>query len=634
MFGIDELLSNRNQQEALEHLATKHDGCGADGMLLSEFPEYWEQNKERILTEIKNGTYSPGVIKTTEIINGQGKRRVISIMNTQDRFITRMLAQKLKRYIEPMFFESSHAYQEGKGVLTATNKAREYIEQGESIVVEIDIKDFFDTIPLDSLLDLLALYIKDGKIIQLVSSYLYCRLLVDDEIIPKKTGLVQGNPISPILSNLYLHALDLHMEQMKYHWIRFSDNIYVYCKNKDQAQNVFNHLNKCIPRDYSLQINIKKSGIYDVFQRVMLGYDFLQAKSGIEIRKHKYDTSAVYHNWRQCKVQKVNREYHIVEEGILTKKDYTLLFENDTGKFHIPVEVVDQLNFYGDVTITPNVFHALDKHNIKLSFFDKHGVLIGTYIPSTFDQDANTFIKQVQIYNNETERLALAKKMEIASIHNMRSNLKYYNKKEKHELTFTIEYLSVCIKEVNEGRSINELLLIEARARQKYYQSFKDIIKVNGFLFEKRSKQPPRDAINALISFGNTLLYNEFLRIIQLTSISPKIGVVHATNRRSCSLNLDFADIFKPVIVDRVIFSLINCHQLRREEHFEGTDDGAVLLNKSGKKIFLQEFQDKLETHVNYKGKGFTYQGLMIEEVKLFGQYVAGNNKYSPYKYY
>lgn len=634
MFDITELLSNHNQKEAMKNLLEKKDSCGTDGVYLSHFSEYWEQNKERILKEILDGIYSPGLIKTTEIINANGKRRVISIMNTQDRFICRMIAQKFRRYLEPTFLENSQAYQENKGIVSATEKARNYIEQGNRIVVEIDIKDFFDTISLSKLMELLKNLVTDQRVLNLISSYMYCRLLIDEEVLEKEKGLVQGNPISPILSNLYLHSLDLHMEQKGYRWIRFSDNLYIYCAQKSDAQNIFQYLCKYIFQNYELQINQKKSGIYDVFQRTMLGYEFFQTKTGIGIRRHKYDMSASYHKWRMCKVQRVNKEYHIVEDGILTKKDYALLFESESGKYHIPVEVVDQLNFYNDVTISSNVLRTLSQYRIKVSFFDKYGNMVGTYLPDSFEKDSKMFMKQVAVYNDKKKRLYLAKRMEIASLYNMRSNLKYYKKKNVGNLDKNIELLSFCMKEINEGKCVNDLLLIEARARVAYYQSFNEILHNEEFYFYRRSKQPPLDAINALISFGNTLLYNEFLRMIQMTSLSPKVGIVHATNRRNYSLNLDFADIFKPVIVDRVIFSLINCHQIKYREHFEGMENGAIFLNKSGKRIFLQEFQNKMETHLNYKGKTHTYQSLLGSEIRSFIKALMEDAEYHPYKYY
>ena len=97
MFDVEELLSKRNQRNALEHLLSKKDGCGIDGIRISEFKEYWEVNHLNIEKEIREGTYTPGVVKTYEIVNNRGKQRIVSSLNVTDRMISRMLAQKLKR---------------------------------------------------------------------------------------------------------------------------------------------------------------------------------------------------------------------------------------------------------------------------------------------------------------------------------------------------------------------------------------------------------------------------------------------------------------------------------------------------------------------------------------------------------
>lgn len=118
--------------------------------------------------------------------------------------------------------------------------------------------------------------------------------------------------------------------------------------------------------------------------------------------------------------------------------------------------------------------------------------------------------------------------------------------------------MTLAIGEINECRDVDGLMLIEARCRQQYYQSFNTILNSTDFQFTKRSRRPPKDPINALISFGNTILYNRFQQIIWKTALDSRIGVLHAANRRHYSLNLDFADVFKPIIVDKLVFSLIN----------------------------------------------------------------------------
>ena len=242
-------------------------------------------------------------------------------------------------------------------------------------------------------------------------------------------------------------------------------------------------------------------------------------------------------------------------------------------------------------------------------------------------------LKQCLLYNDEKKRLHTARLLEMAGIHNMRANLRYYLKRGCRELEEYIRGLSQMIQKSNESGSVDELMLIEARARQRYYLAFNLIFRGSDFCFSRRTRRPPGDPVNALLSFGNTLLYNQFLQIIWKTSLDPRIGIVHAANRRQHSLNLDFADLFKPVIVDRIIFSLINKGQLK-SSHFAGTGNEGVYLNSEGKRIFVEAYEEKMETKVVIKGRMRTYRQLMVQEIYKFQQFVLKEEEYKPYKYY
>ncbi len=181
MFSVDELLSKRNQREAMAHFANKRDSRGADGMKVSELSNYWQLNGDRIIQEIKTGVYEPAVIEQYEILNAKGKRRVISNLAVVDRFITRLISQKLRRYLE----------------------------QGRDILVEIDLKDFFDTIPLEMMIRLLEREFTDEAVLQLIKKNLYCKIEKDNCIESRTTGLVQGNSFSPVLSIVcYLYGFE------------------------------------------------------------------------------------------------------------------------------------------------------------------------------------------------------------------------------------------------------------------------------------------------------------------------------------------------------------------------------------------------------------------------------------------
>lgn len=118
------------------------------------------------------------------------------------------------------------------------------------------------------------------------------------------------------------------------------------------------------------------------------------------------------------------------------------------------------------------------------------------------------------------------------------------------------------------------------------------------------------------------------------TALDPRIGIIHATTNRNFSLNLDFADLFKPVIVDRVIFSLVNLLQLQRPLHFEEKESGAVYLNKEGKRIFIKVFEDKMSDKIKIGERMYTYKQIIEEEIRKFQRYIVKGEKYKPYKYW
>ena len=176
-------------------------------------------------------------------------------------------------------------------------------------------------------------------------------------------------------------------------------------------------------------------------------------------------------------------------------------------------------------------------------------------------------------------------------------------------------------------------MIAEAQARQKYYRCFNEIMHDENFIFKNRTRRPPQDALNAMISFGNTLLYNYFASEIYKSELDIRIGILHSSYKRQENLNLDLADLFKPVLVDRTIFTLVNRHMINSKTDFEKRDETAVYMTYRGKRIFIKEFEQKLTQTVNIDGKDVSYKDLLKNEVRKLVDYYKNGNKYQPYKY-
>lgn len=238
MITIDSVLSKKNVNRALFHLSSKNKADHSNETRAIEISEFWSNNGERVSEMIRNKAYMPGPVTMFEIVNGKGKKRVVSRLNEADQLINRLLAQKLNDFFNPMFLPASHAYQPDKGILTASNMARDYIESGCEIVSEIDIESYFDHIPIDRLLSLLRVHIRDEAVLALLERYLYCTVTKDGVAEKKTLGIIQGMSISPVLSNLYLHSLDQYLSDKSYNWIRFADNINIYFSDHETGVNM------------------------------------------------------------------------------------------------------------------------------------------------------------------------------------------------------------------------------------------------------------------------------------------------------------------------------------------------------------------------------------------------------------
>jgi len=388
--------------------------------------------------------------------------------------------------------------------------------------------------------------------------------------------------------------------------------------------------------ELELHINKEKTGVYKAISRKILGFEFYRQSKNSEvlIKRCETERNDYFRNWHGSVIQRIDKNYHIVNNGILTRKDYTVLFENEEKKCYLPVETCGMLNVYSNVSFSSGFFEFAKQKGLKVSLYDKFGTYVGSFVSVNHFLSTKTLLKQVMIYNDKEKRLAIAKKIELASLHNQRENLRYTQKhRPSNELEDIIGFMSNIMSQMKVSKTIEELMLLEARAKQKYLHAFDLMIINNEFRFVQRTKRPPKNEVNAMISFGNVFLYRRIACEIYKSSLDIRIGFVHAANNRSESLNLDLAEIFKPIIVDKVIFSVINKGQILKEQHFEKTEEGGVWLNKEGKRIFIHELEDKLYQKITIDGKKMTYDALIRNEVYKIYHTVAEEVKYKAYKY-
>lgn len=315
---------------------------------------------------------------------------------------------------------------------------------------------------------------------------------------------------------------------------------------------------------------------------------------------------------------------YITSHGILSRKNNTLFFVNEEDKKQLPIHAINEINCHGKVTVKSGAASLLMKEGIVVNFFNKYGFYEGSLYPKIKLNSGLVVVRQSDHYLNKTKREIIAKEFVEGIKFNILKTLKYYSKKGKD----LDDYIKPIENEDIKG-DIQQIMSSEGRIWNNFYQSFNIILRK--FQFNKREIRPPTDEINSLLSFGNSLLYTTTLSEIYQTYLHPSISYLHEPSERRFSLSLDLADIFKPIIVDRVIFKIVNNNMISKK-HFN--KDAGVLLNDKGKQIFIREYQKKLETTVKHPklNKKVSYRYLIrLEGYKLI-KHILEDEKYESFR--
>lgn len=331
----------------------------------------------------------------------------------------------------------------------------------------------------------------------------------------------------------------------------------------------------------------------------------------------------------------MKKTLYIFNNGELRRKDNSLYFETDGQRKFIPVEDTNDIFIFGEVDVTKRFLEFASQKEICIHYFNHYGYYVGSFYPREHLNSGHVILKQAEHYLDQQKRLHLARLFVRGSIGQMRRVVKYYAsrvKSGKEQLTERIGRLDHHLDILPQQNSVEELMAVEGHAREAYYSTFDYIIGDDDFRFEKRSQRPPLNRLNALISFGNSLCYTIALSEIYKTYLDPRIGYLHATNFRRFSLNLDLAEIFKPIFVDRLIFYLLNKKMLTKDDFDRQT--GGILLSESGKRTFVAEMDKRLKTTVSHRhlGRSVSYRRLMRLELYKIQKHILGEKEYEPYQ--
>jgi len=327
----------------------------------------------------------------------------------------------------------------------------------------------------------------------------------------------------------------------------------------------------------------------------------------------------------------MGRTLYLMSSGELKRKDNTIVVEGQNGRKFLPVEMTDEILIFGEVTLNKEFLEFATKNQVMLHFFSHYGYYTGTYYPREHLNSGAVILAQASNYIHSIKRQDIALRFVTGAIRNMQKVLGYYHNRGTNGLEGAVEDLQVYFERAFDTQDISELMAQEGNARDKYYSYFDRITENPGFEFVSRTRRPPQNRMNALISFLNTMSYILALSQIYRTHLDPRIGFLHETNFRRFSLNLDLSEIFKPILVDRMIFSLINKKEIQAK-HFS-SKAGGIYLNDKGREIILRKWEERIQTTVEHPvlKRKVSYRGLVRMEAYKVEKHILGDQVYEPF---
>ena len=325
-------------------------------------------------------------------------------------------------------------------------------------------------------------------------------------------------------------------------------------------------------------------------------------------------------------------DYYIMQDGILKRKENTVYFINKDERRVLPINKIYSIYAYGKLSFSSGVVSYLAKNGIPIHFFNYYGFYEGSMYPRETLISGDLVIKQAAHYLDNDKRMRIAGKFIEGACGNILKNLKYYSRSQEkiqESMDLYVSSIESAIGRLPDADTIPKMMNVEGQIRNIYYSALDEIFPEE-YRIITRTRRPPGNKMNTLISFGNSLMYTTVLSEIYNTQLNPTISYLHEPFERRFSLALDVSEIFKPIIIDRIILKLVNKNMLD-DNCFMG-EIGDMLLSEKGKKIFLQEYNDKLGTTIKHKGlkRNVSYKRLIRLELYKLSKHVLDDEEYKP----
>ncbi len=677
---LADALTDLNLHQAWSKVYENQGCAGVDGQTLSDFAEHLLVNLDSLRNEVRYGTYRPQPLLRVAIDKPSGGKRLLSIPCVRDRIVQTAVAFVIEPVFEAEFEDCSFAYRKGRSVEQAVARVQALQRQGYQWVVDADIQAFFDNIDHTLLLLEIGKLITDAELLQLIGQWLKATVFDNGQAFELRKGVPQGSPIAPLLSNLYLHHLDESLLEDNACIVRFADDFLVLCKSQDRAEQVLELTDDLLSR-LRLSLNTRKTRVVHFDQGFrFLGVQFIRSLAfkteadppdgltqpvSAELPQPPPDRPAISDAQtpmqlafaearlkpddfphREIPLENLDipdeadlpadsepllRTLYLLQHGqVLGKESERLVVRQEhTVVREIPAIKVDQVMVFGNAQITTQAMHFCLQERIPIYLLSGQGSYYGV-IDSFSTEPVLLHREQFLRADDPVFCLAMALAIVRGKLANSRLLLQRLarRRQDSEALISAATSLKKTLSTINQANTLDELRGYEGSAATIYFQALSVSVDIN-WGFTRRVRQPPTDGINALLSYGYTLLFYNIYSLLRSRGLNPHVGFLHALRQGHPALASDIMEEFRALVVDAVVWNLVLNERLTPEDFDYPKSEGEpCLLKPPARQVFIKALEEKLNAPITHPVTGviLDYRRCMEYQVQHLSQVIRGQD--------
>ena len=666
---LDDTISDDTLALAWARVRSNGGGAGSDKVSLEEFGRNGLSRIARLRDQVRDGRYNPEPLLRMALPRPGREPRLLAVPSVRDRILQTAAAMVLSPVLEPQFEDESFAYRPGRSVRDAVGRVAAIRDAGFQYVVDGDISAFFDNIPHEELIARLAELLPDDSLLALMRTWLATPVQTPGGCVHMHKGVAQGSPLSPLLANLYLDGFDeaIAADDGR-RLVRYADDFLILCHDNETAELALEDAALWLA-NAQLEVNFDKTRIATFAQGIsFLGVHFENATQWAEdpaaeiwvlpprlrprhaaavdsvrepyshivpakpmaTRRDRPSTAPVDPG-REREVRydeapaPLLRTLYLAEPGAYLRLDggRILVLKDGVEQLALPLEKLDQVLAADEGAVSFAVLRALLERGASFVVQGRAWEALGACLRL---DDPRVELRHIQHRrcDDDVFRLAAARAMVAGKIANSRLLLRrHYRFRPGGESPAEIplrEMQAHALRAVD----MDELLGVEGAAARAYFAGFAGLLPER-WRFPGRHRQPPTDPVNALLSYGYGVLFQNLLTLVVERGLDPHVGCLHALRNGHAALVSDLMEEFRALVVDTTVLNLLVRNSVR-DGDFQVGEGQACRLGVSLRKEYLRALEAKMQSRVVHpvSGREGDYRRAMRQQVAHWIEVLEG----------